>query len=139
MRKWVLVSVLAGVVVLGAYAWAFTSIMDVFKPSITGDRATDATCAAAFSPFIVDGQPVIAGKFTGMTSDERREMARQIEVHYRDVKYVDVRDGAQNVLGSLALAGDGGLFGTLGLVHAYGALGSACSAHGWDAKKAGLW
>lgn len=141
MKKWLIVGVSAVLcaVVLGAYAYTFTSWGDMFKPSITGDRAADATCAAGIAPFIENGQPQ-TGKLLGMTLEERQDMATALGNVNEDVTIPEIKEAATAVLGGLLISGEGtGLFGQIGFISSMGRLAEACTANGWDAKKAGLW
>lgn len=146
MKKWVIVGVSAilCVVALGAYTYAFTPWGDAFKPSLTGDRASDEVCAAAVSAFVVDGKPMVSKMFA-MTPEERRAMSEAIESPMRDASIADITDAAAGVLAGLTVAGNAGAGAGIGGIFAQAAfagklteLSQACQAHGWTPQKAGL-
>lgn len=139
MKKWAIIAVSAVlcVVALGAYTYSYTSALDVLKPSLTGDPAADATCAAAVAPFIEDGDPQ-SGKIIGMSLEERQEVATNLQRASEDVRIPEIKSAATALLGGLAMQ-DAGLFGKIGFAQAYVGMANACTSNGWDAKKAGLW
>jgi hypothetical protein len=146
MKKWLIVGVSAVlcVVVIGAFTYSYTSFGDVFKPSLTGDRASDEVCAAAVSAFVVDGKPIVSKMF-GMTPEERRELSEAIESPMRDATITDITDAATGVLAGLTVAGNAGAGAGFAGIFAQAAfagklteLNQACRAHGWTPQKAGL-
>lgn len=138
-RKRVWITVGAGLVTVALFAWATSMLVGMAvaaPPPLTGDRASDATCEAAVSPWIVDGVPSKA-TFATMTGPERRDMAREIESAARDASVVEIRDAANRLVSSSTVAGTG-LMGQFAFFGQFAALAEACTSHGWDARKAGL-
>lgn len=130
-------TVLITIVVTTMTALGVVGIVWMSQPEpLTGDRASDAACAATADGVLDDGDPSKV-KFLSMSVDERREYLNKVAALAEDAGIPEIRDAGERMALAGATAGDS-MFGILPSVGAMSEMAKACNSHGWTAKAAGL-